>query len=155
MFYVSLVTFPSHLPPTSPISSFQTSFFPISRPLTDQHEQHQRYFIFMTFPSECHQQKWFLWSLQQSTQKCMQRHNQYLSDPPSVEASQGSKGMDKKGYPGGGCAAHSLRDKQKRANKLNKHFIWFTGKIFSFFLINSPNANPLTLIFPYKLYHWE
>lgn len=32
----------------------------------------------------------------------MQRHNQYLSDPPSVEASQGYKGMDKKDILGVG-----------------------------------------------------
>lgn len=59
VFYLSLAPALQLPSPTSSISSFQTSFFSISRPLTDQYEKHQRQFIFMTSPSECYQHKCF------------------------------------------------------------------------------------------------
>lgn len=67
MFYLSLMPGPQSPAPTSSISSLQSSFFSISRPLTDQHEKHQRVY-FHNIPFRISPEKMCQWSLRQTPQ---------------------------------------------------------------------------------------
>lgn len=111
---------------------------------------------FLDSPFRMSPAKMFLWYLQQNTPKYVWRHNQYLLDPSICKwrILRDLKWSTKRRSWWCGCCLQS-KGRAKRANKLSKHFIWFIGKIFSFLLINSLNANSLTLTFPHKLHPWE
>ena len=134
MFYLSLMPGSQSSAPTSSISSFQSSFFSISRPLTDQHEKHWRVYFHNT-PFSITRINVFV-VLETNTPKYKHSYYQCLSDPSVCK--QRPLSDQKRSRQGSSCtvgAAYSRRYKQKqKQKKLNKHLIWFTTKII--FLLN-------------------